>query len=88
MLTSEEKKLSISKAQKDKKDTGSSLVQVSILTDKIEKLNNHLKDNSKDKHSRRGLLGLVNKRRRHLNYLKRKDKGGYEKILETLGLRK
>lgn len=69
-------------------DTGSSAAQVSILTARIQKLSDHLKGNHKDRHSRRGLLGLVEQRRKHLSYLKRKDTGLYGKTIQALGLRK
>ena len=70
------------------KDTGSSQVQVAVLTERINELSEHLEKHSKDDHSRRGLLGLVGKRRKHLNYIKLHHKEDYEKLLKTLKLRK
>lgn len=70
------------------KDTGSSQVQVAILTERINELSKHLEEHSKDDHSRRGLLSLVGKRRKHLNYLRLHKKEDYEKILKSLKLRK
>jgi len=69
------------------KDTGSPEVQVAIFTEKIEELVNHLQTNKKDNHSRRGLLGMVSKRRRLLTYLKRQDEKRYRKITKKLGLK-
>ena len=88
MLTKEEKQKHIETAQIHNSDTGSSAAQVSILTGRIQQMNNHLKDNHKDKHSRRGLVGLVERRRKHLSYLKRKNSELYESVVEKLGLRK
>ncbi|MCX6734552.1 MAG: 30S ribosomal protein S15 [Candidatus Peregrinibacteria bacterium] len=70
------------------KDTGSSQVQVAILTERINELSGHLELHPKDDHSRRGLLGMVGKRRKHLNYLRLHDKVEYEKLLKDLKLRK
>lgn len=69
-------------------DTGSPEVQVAILSERISNLTEHFKTHTKDNHSRRGLLKLVNKRRRLLSYLKAKDEARYVKLIETLGLRK
>lgn len=68
-------------------DTGSPEVQVAIFTEKIEELVKHLKRNKKDFHSRRGLLGLVSKRRRLLNYLKRQDEKRYQSIAKKLDIK-
>jgi small subunit ribosomal protein S15 len=70
------------------KDTGSPEVQVALLTNRITYLTDHFKSNAKDHHSRRGLLKLVSKRRRLLDYLKSEDAGRYHKLIERLGLRK
>lgn len=70
------------------KDTGSHQVQVSILTERINELTKHLEDHPKDNNSRRGLLVMVGKRRKLLNYLKNADKKGYDSILEKLSIRK
>jgi small subunit ribosomal protein S15 len=69
-------------------DTGSPEVQVALLSEKIAKLSEHLKKHKKDNHSRRGLLQMVNKRRRLLSYLKNKDEGRYTTLLEKLELGK
>lgn len=69
-------------------DTGSPEVQIAILTNRINHLNEHLKLNKKDHHSRRGLLMMVGKRRGLLNYLMKKDIERYRAIVEKLGLRK
>jgi small subunit ribosomal protein S15 len=69
-------------------DTGSPEVQVAILSKKIEELAKHLKKNTRDKHSRRGLLGMVAKRQRHLNYLSKKNPNRYRSLTKKLGLKK
>lgn len=71
-----------------KGDTGSPEVQVAILTSEINSLGEHLRIHVKDFHSRRGLLGMVSKRRKLLDYLKRKDMARYTKLINTLGLRR
>ncbi len=69
-------------------DTGSPEVQVALLTERITSLTEHLKIHAKDFHSRRGLLMLVGRRRRLLDYLKRKEQGRYETLIGRLGLRR
>ena len=69
-------------------DTGSTEVQVALLTGRINHLTEHLKGNHKDHHSRRGLLKMVGKRRSLLDYLKRKNLDRYRKLIEVLGLRR
>ena len=69
-------------------DTGSPEVQVAILSERISNLTEHLKTHKKDFHSRRGLLIMVGQRRRLLDYLKRKEKGRYEGLIQRLGLRR
>ena len=78
----------ISKYQSHKEDTGSIEVQVAVITKKIADLTKHLKGHKKDYDSRRGLLSMVGKRRRLLNYLKKSDEAKYEKLIKDLGLRK
>jgi len=78
----------IKKYQSHKKDTGSTEVQVALLTEKILELAKHLKKHAKDADSRRGLLMMVGKRRRLLNYLKKNDVKKYEKLIKDLGLKK
>lgn len=70
------------------RDTGSAEVQIALLTERINSLGEHFKSHKKDHHSRRGLLSLVGRRRRLLNYLKGKDSKKYEDILNKLNLRK
>ena len=69
-------------------DTGSAEVQIALLTERINHLNEHLKINKNDKHSRRGLLKMVGKRKGLLDYLKKKDLEGYRALIAKLGLRK
>lgn len=78
----------ISKYQSHKEDTGSIEVQVAVITKKISDLTKHLKNHKKDYDSRRGLLLMVGKRRRLLNYLRKSDEAKYEKLIKDLGLRK
>jgi len=87
-LVKDEKKKIIEKFKVHENDTGSSEVQIAILTKKINRLNEHLKANKKDHHSRRGLVIMVGKRKRLLGYLKNNDLNRYKKIIEELGLRK
>lgn len=77
----------VKKYQAHKDDTGSTEVQVAILTKKISDLTKHLKGHKKDFDSRRGLLMMVGKRRRLLNYLKKSDQEKYSKLTEDLGLK-
>jgi small subunit ribosomal protein S15 len=69
-------------------DTGSPQVQIALLTKRIEQLTEHLRTHRKDHHSRRGLLKLVGKRRRLLNYLQKRDLEGYRALIQELGLRR
>lgn len=87
-ITSEEKQKLIGRFQRDHKDTGSPEVQVAVLTTRIKNLTGHFKANKKDHHSRRGLLGMVSRRRKLLDYLKRKDYQKYLKTIQELQLRK
>ncbi len=82
------KKKVISKFAKHTKDTGSAEVQIAILTERINMLTEHLQEHKKDNHSRRGLLLMVGKRRKLLNYLKNSKPASYEEVLKTLKLRK
>lgn len=84
----DDKKQVIVKNQGHKKDTGSYSVQIAIFTAKIAHLAEHLKANPKDKHSRRGLLGMVSKRRKLLKNLKEKQYDVYQKLIAKLGIRK
>lgn len=86
-LTADKQKIIERFAQK-KGDTGSPEVQAALLTYKINKLVKHLEENKKDNHSRRGLLKVIAKRRRILNYLQRLDEKRYKKLIRELGLKK
>ncbi len=87
VLTKEKKQEIVKKYGKKSKDTGSSEVQVALLTERINSLVEHLKQNKKDNHSRRGLLILVSQRRKLLNYLQRDDNRKYSQLVSSLGLR-
>lgn len=87
-LPSAEKQEVITQFQVKAGDTGSPEVQVALLTKRIEKLVGHLKSNPSDNHSRRGLLGIVSKRRRLLNYLEKKDVARFKEVSQKLGLAK
>ncbi len=78
----------ISKFRQHGSDTGSPEVQIALLSERISHLTEHLKNNHKDHHSRRGLLKMVGQRRALLDYLKRKNLDRYRKLIETLGLRR
>ncbi len=88
MLTHEKKQEIIAKYRVHESDTGSPEVQIAILSERISSLDSHLKTHRGDHHSRRGLLKMVGKRRRLLDYLKRKDFRRYETLIAKLGLRK
>ena len=88
MLTTTRKKELIKQFGQSENDTGSPEVQIALLSERIKYLTEHLKENAKDFHSRRGLLMLVGRRRRLLDYLKTKDVERYRKIIVDLGIRK
>ncbi len=88
MLDKKKKKDIIEKFKEHPEDTGSASVQVALLTERIKYLTEHLKKHKKDFHSRRGLLMLVGRRRRLLQYLKKKDPKRYEEIVKELNLSK
>lgn len=85
-LSIDEKTKIIKKFAQNKGDTGSPEVQIALLDYQIKKLTKHLKEHAKDVHSRRGLLAMVSKRRRLLNYLKKKDQPRYQEIIKKLKL--
>ena len=87
-FTQEDKKKLIEQFKLHETDTGSPEVQVGLLTHRITYLTDHLKVHKKDHHSRRGLLMLVGRRRRLLNYVKHKDVNRYRAIIDTLGLKR
>tara|TARA_B100001750_G_C14919417_1_gene308614 strand:+ start:35 stop:304 length:270 start_codon:yes stop_codon:yes gene_type:complete len=78
----------INEFQKKAKDTGSSEVQIALLTKRINSLTEHFKSNKKDNHSREGMIKLISRRRRLLGYLKKRDLKRYEEIIKKLNLRK
>lgn len=88
MLTPRQKLNTIKDFQIDKEDTGSAGVQIALLTREIDELTSHLKKHTKDQHSRRGLLKMVSKRRRLLNWLARNDKKSYSSVIKKLDLKK
>jgi small subunit ribosomal protein S15 len=87
-LTKEAKQEIIEKHQAGKSDTGSTKVQVALLTERINGLTEHLRTHPKDHYSRRGLLKLVGRRRRFLTYLQKHDLEGYRALIKELGLRR
>ena len=82
-----QKSSTIQKHQAHGKDTGSTKVQIALLTERINYLTGHFKVHAKDHHSRRGLLKMVGQRRRLLDYLRRTDVDGYRRLIQELGLR-
>jgi small subunit ribosomal protein S15 len=88
VLTPDVKKEIIDRFKLHEKDTGSTEVQVALLSNRIQYLTDHFRIHKKDHHSRRGLLKLVGQRRRLLNYLKRTDVKRYKQVIDELGLRK
>lgn len=88
VLTPDTKKEIIDQFKVNEKDTGSSEVQIALLSSRINYLNEHFKLHKKDHHSRRGLLKMVGRRRRLLDYLKKKDMDKYRTIIKALGIRK
>ncbi|AOP35954.1 30S ribosomal protein S15 [Leptospira barantonii] len=88
MIATEQKKTIISNFARKAGDTGSTEVQVALIDARIKELNEHFKSHKKDFHSKTGLLRLVSKRKKLLDYLKRTELDRYKKLIETLGLRK
>jgi small subunit ribosomal protein S15 len=87
-LTQEDKREIVGQFGSDENDTGKTEVQIALLTRRINDLTQHLREHSHDHHSRRGLLMLVGRRRRFLNYLQKKDLEGYRSLIRELGLRR
>jgi len=87
-LATDVKKEVISEHKRSANDTGSPEVQVALLTKRINDLSAHFADHKKDHHSRRGLLRMVNQRRKLLDYVKRKDLARYQELIKKLGLRR
>jgi small subunit ribosomal protein S15 len=88
MITAEKKQAIVKGLQSDKSDTGSSAVQVGIMSERIKELTQHLKANKKDFAATRGLLQLVGKRRRLLKYIAQKDSDTYLALIKKLGIRR
>ena len=87
-LSSETRTSIITEYSRGDTDTGSTEVQVALLSARISELTNHFSEHKKDHHSRQGLLKMVNKRRKLLDYLKAKDQGRYRELISRLGLRR
>lgn len=87
-ISSERKQEIIEEFKTHENDTGSTEVQVAILTEEIETLNDHLRVHKRDHHSRRGLFKMVGRRRNLLNYLRKKDVTRYRELIQKLGLRR
>lgn len=87
MLTTEQKQGIVAKYGENANDTGSSSVQIALLTNRIQQLSAHMGENKHDKHSEMGLLKLVGRRRRLMRYLHRRDPERYRSLIEDLGLR-
>jgi len=88
MLAKDKKKKVIERFKQHPQDTGSAAIQVALLSERIKYLSDHLKKHKKDFHTRRGLLALVGRRRRLLDYLKKHDVKNYEEVLKELDLKK
>ena len=86
-ITKESKQEIISKFAINKKDTGSAEVQIAVISERIKNLTDHFKNHKHDNHSKRGLLALVNKRKKLLSYLSKKDNSKYKKIIKELNIR-
>ena len=87
-LNAEDKSGIIAEYRRSTTDTGSAEVQVALLSARINQLSEHFSGHKKDHHSRRGLLRMVNQRRKHLDYLKDNDQGRYQELISRLGLRR
>ena len=85
-ITKENKKKIISQFAINKKDTGSAEVQIAVISERIINLIDHFNNHKHDKHSKRGLLALVNKRKKLLNYLSKKDESKYQEIIKKLNI--
>lgn len=88
MLTPKEKEKTIEDFKIHETDTGSSEVQIALLTEEIKRLQKHLKKHPKDVHSKRGLVGMVVRRKKFLRYLAGENKRRYNKVIEKIGLKK
>ena len=86
-ITKENKKNLINEFSKNENDTGSASVKIAVLTERIKNLTEHFKTHNKDNHSKRGLVSLVNKRKKLLNYLSKKNKSEYSDLIKKLNIR-
>ena len=86
-ITKEDKQKIISEFAINKKDTGSAEVQIAVISKRMNNLTEHFKNHNHDSHSKRGLLALVNKRKKLLSYLKNKDNSKYQEIIQKLNIR-
>ena len=86
-ITKENKKNLISEFAKNSNDTGSTSIQIAVISERIKNLTEHFKSHNKDNHSKRGLVALVNKRKKLLNYLSNKDNEKYKKLIKELDIR-
>ena len=86
-ISKESKKNLINEFSKNKNDTGSTSIQIAVLSERIKNLTEHFKTHNKDNHSKRGLVALVNKRKKLLNYLSRKNKSEYSDLIKKLNIR-
>jgi len=86
-ITKKSKQEIISKFAINEKDTGSAEVQVAVISERMRKLTEHFKNHNHDNHSKRGLIALVNKRKKLLNYLSKKDESKYQEIIKKLNIR-
>ena len=86
-ITKESKKEIISNFATNEKDTGSAEVQIAVISERIKNLTEHFKNHNHDNHSKRGLLALVNKRKKLLSYLSKKDNSKYQEIIKKLNIR-
>ena len=86
-ISKENKSNLINQFSKNEKDTGSAGVQIAVLTERIKNLTEHFKTHNKDNHSKRGLVSLVNKRKKLLNYLSKKNKSEYSDLIKKLNIR-
>jgi small subunit ribosomal protein S15 len=88
LISEQAKQTTIEEHRHHESDTGSTEVQVALLTERLKQLSSHFETHKKDHHSRRGLLRIVSQRRRLLDYLKRKDDDRYRQLIQSLGLRR
>ena len=86
-ITKDSKKNLISEITKNEKDTGSTTIQIAVISERIKNLTEHFKTHNKDNHSKRGLVALVNKRKKLLNYLSKKNNSEYLELIKKLNIR-